>query len=217
VGRAGHVTGLDLSPEMIDVARRRAALATVEGVEWLVQDAEQLDLPGSTFDVVLSRNSLMFLPHPERAIERIHGLLVDGGRFALAVVGPEPTQPQWTMTVTAIADTLGIEPPPPGEVGKPGVYSLSDDVVLGSLLRDASFQQVTVETRDLVYDFSSPDEVLTWHSINPTIMGMLARHPAQRQRDAWQAVVDAAAGRADPDGHVRIASQILYAYGERAP
>jgi enediyne biosynthesis protein CalE5 len=216
VGPGGHVVGLDLSPEMIEVARRRAGLEGVAGVDWQVQDAERLDLAAESFDVVLSRNCLMFLPHPDRAAERFRDVLVDGGRFALAVVGPERTQPQWTMTVNAIAETLGVELPPPGEVGKPGVYSLSDESVLRRLLGDAGFADVVVETRELVYDFASPEEVVTWHSINPTIMGLFAGHSEDRRQRAWQAVVDAAAARACADGHVRIPSQILYACGARA-
>jgi enediyne biosynthesis protein CalE5 len=215
VGPTGHVVGLDLSPEMIEVARRRAGLEGVHGVDWQVQDAEQLALGDESFDIVVSRNSLMFLPHPGRAARRIRDVLVDGGRFALAVVGAEPTQPQWTMTVDAIATTLQVEPPPPGEVGRPGVYSLSDEAVLAQLFDDAGFEEVAVETRELVYDFASPDEVVTWHSINPTIMGLFAGQSEVRRQMAWRAVVDAAAARAQADGHVRIASQILYACGAK--
>ncbi len=215
VGPEGRVVAVDLSPEMIAVAQQRAELEGVRGVEWVVQDAEALGFTVDTFDVAVSRNCLMFLPHPERAVSRIHDLLVPGGRFALAVVGPEPTQPQWTMTVTAIVEALGATAPPPGKVGEPGVYSLSDAKLLATLLRDAGFDHVEVRAEELVYDFSSPEEVVTWHSINPTIVGLFAGQSEGQQLKAWQAVVEAAAARADSDGHVRIPSQILYACGSR--
>jgi ubiquinone/menaquinone biosynthesis C-methylase UbiE len=215
VGTEGQVVGIDLSPEMIEVARRRADLVHERGVEWIVQDAEQLDLPPETFDVALSRNSMMFLPHPDQAVHRIRDALVPDGRFVLAVVGPESTQPQWTLTVTAIADALGVAQPAPGRVGQPGVYSLSDGSVLAKLLSDAGFTGVVVEASQLVYDFSSPDEVVSWHSINPTIMNLFAGQSDENRQRAWSAVVAAAAARGDPDGHVRIASTILYAYGTR--
>ncbi|HTX07350.1 MAG TPA: methyltransferase domain-containing protein [Solirubrobacteraceae bacterium] len=216
VGWVGRVVGVDLSPEMIAVAKQRAALEHIEGVEWMVQDAERLDFAPASFDVVVSRNALMFLPHPQLAVSRIRDVLAPGGRFALAVVGPEPTQPQWTMTVTAIVEALGVAPPPPGAVGQPGVYSLSDPELLSTLLGDAGFDDVTIETRELVYDFSSPAEVVTWHEINPTIMSLFAGQSQERRSQAWGAVIAAATARAGSDGHVRIPSQILYASGRRA-
>ena len=216
VGDDGRIVGVDLSPEMIAVAERRAELEGIRGVEWMVKDAEALDLASGTFDVVVSRNCLMFLPHPERAVGHFHRLLAQGGRFAMAVVGAEPTQPQWTMTVSAIVDALGVAPPPPGRVGEPGVYSLSDAEVLHSLLLDAGFDEIQVEARELTYDFTGPEEVVTWHSINPTILSLFAGQSREKQDKAWLAVIDAAAARADEDGHVRIASQILYASGRRS-
>jgi SAM-dependent methyltransferase len=214
VGVGGRVLGIDLSPEMIEVAQHRAAIAGVQNVEWLVQDAEKLDVDAGSFDAVVARNSLMFLPEPGRAIDLIFDALRPGGRFALAVVGPENTQPQWTMTIEAIARSLQVAPPR-GEVGQPGVYSISDPDVLERLLRAPGFTAVRIERSELIYDFSSPQEVVTWHAINPTIMSMFAGQPEARVRAAWQAVVDAAASRADSDGHVRISSQILYASGTR--
>jgi ubiquinone/menaquinone biosynthesis C-methylase UbiE len=214
VGRGGRVVGIDLSPAMIEVARRRAELLGAQVIEWRVQDAERLDVDPASFDATVARNSLMFLPHPERAIGLIFDALRPGGRFALAVVGPEKTQPQWTMTIEAIAGCLKIAPPR-GEVGQPGVYSLSDRDLLGALLRGPGFTDVVIEQSVLVYDFTAPQEVVAWHAINPTIMSMFAGQPEARVQAAWQAVVDAAASRADSDGHVRISSQILYASGTR--
>jgi ubiquinone/menaquinone biosynthesis C-methylase UbiE len=214
VGGGGRVVGIDLSPEMIEVAQRRAELAGVQEVEWLVQDAEKLDVQPGSFDAAVARNSLMFLPEPERAIALIFDALRPGGRFALAVVGPEKTQPQWTMTIEAIARSLEIAPPR-GEVGQPGVYSISDRDLLERLLRGPGFTDVAIEESELVYDFTAPPEVVAWHAINPTIMSMFAGQPEGLVQAAWQAVVDAATSRADPDGHVRISSQILYASGAR--
>ncbi|MDO4650229.1 MAG: methyltransferase domain-containing protein, partial [Eubacteriales bacterium] len=63
----GHqVTGVDLTPEMIDNSR---ILAKEEGVdcEFRVMDAENIDFPEETFDVVISRNLTWTLPHAEVA------------------------------------------------------------------------------------------------------------------------------------------------------
>lgn len=215
VGPRGHVTGVDLSPEMLQAAQLRAARASVDNVAWLAQDAEQLDLPASGFDAAISRNSLMFLPRPRRAFEGVLAALRPGGCFAVAVVGPEETQAQWTMTVDALVASLGIPPPPRGKVGEPGVYSLSDEGALRALFEQAGYQRVQVEAQEMVYDFSDPNEVVTWHEINPTIRGLFDGRSPDDVRSAWRAVVETARHRADPDGHVRIPSQIIYATGHR--
>src|SRR5215470_5693623 len=177
VGPTGHVTGIDLSLEMLDAARARAATARIANVSWVAQDAEELELPPRSFDAAVSRNSLMFLPRPERAMARVLGALRPRGCFAVAVVGPEETQEQWTMTVDAIVDCLGVPPLTRGKLGEPGVYSLSSENVLRSLFEDAGYIDLRIEAKDLVYDFADPDEVVTWHEINPTIRGLLARRP----------------------------------------
>jgi ubiquinone/menaquinone biosynthesis C-methylase UbiE len=215
VGRGGRVVGVDLSPEMIAAAEVRRDEAGLDWVEFVAQDAEALQLGDAQFDAVLARNSMMFLPHPELALRGFRDRLAGAGRVVVAVVGPEETQPQWNMTVAAIAGSLDVAPPPRGVPGQPGVYSLSDPEVLSRLLEAAGFENVEVEEGELVYDFTDPQEVVTWHSINPTIMGLFEGQPDAARERAWAAVVDTAAARADADGHVRIPSQILYARGSR--
>jgi hypothetical protein len=83
------------------------------------------------------------------------------------------------------------------------------------LLGEAGFIDVGVESQELMYDFSSADEVVNWHAINPTIMSLFAGQSEDSRRRAWQAVVDAAAARADELGHVLIPSEVLYAHGRR--
>ena len=61
-----HVTGLDLTPELLEVARARAAEAGVV-VEWLEGDAEDLPFPDASFDRVTSAFGAMFAPRHELA------------------------------------------------------------------------------------------------------------------------------------------------------
>jgi ubiquinone/menaquinone biosynthesis C-methylase UbiE len=215
VGSRGRVVGVDLSPEMIDVARIRAHQSAGDFIEWRVDDAERLDLPGGSFDAVLCRNSLMFVPDPAVAIRRMLEVLRPGGTAAVAVVGPEPTQEQWTMTVDAIVRSLGVPRPPARAVGEPGVYSVSDAALLQRLFADAGFADIVVSSRRLVYDFRKPEELVDWHEINPTIMGLFEGQSREASEAAWRAVVETARERADVDGHVRIPSEILYARGRR--
>jgi SAM-dependent methyltransferase len=82
--RVAHVTGVDLSSESIDLARRRAAHWAVRNVRFEVGDAE--DLAGhadASFDGVLSFSTLRFCPQPERALREMCRVLRSGGRLAV--------------------------------------------------------------------------------------------------------------------------------------
>jgi SAM-dependent methyltransferase len=215
VGRHGRVLGTDLSPEMIEVARTRADRAGVENVEFRVQDAERTDVGDEVFDVAVSRNSLMFMPDPLAAVRGMYDAVRRGGRACIAVVGPPETQRQWNLTVETLTATLGVEPPPQGAVGEPGVYAVSDVGLLGDLFTQAGFADVETSSRTLVYDFEKPRDIVDWHLINPTILGIVSGQEQDAVDRAWDAVVDAAAALADDDGHVRIPSEILYVHGTR--
>jgi SAM-dependent methyltransferase len=82
VSRLGHrVTGLDLSAEMVRLARRRAG-GMANPPRFVVGDAADPDLPG-TFDVLVSRYLLWTLREPEAAVRRWQRLLRPGGRLAM--------------------------------------------------------------------------------------------------------------------------------------
>ncbi|MGK3939394.1 class I SAM-dependent methyltransferase [Streptomyces caeruleatus] len=77
----GHrVTGVDLSPPMVELAR--AKLAGRDAV-FLVGDAALPPVGEQRFDVVLVRHVLWALPDPGRALRRWWGLLRPGGRLVL--------------------------------------------------------------------------------------------------------------------------------------
>jgi SAM-dependent methyltransferase len=78
--RGHHVTGVDLSPPMIDLAR--AKLAGRDAV-FLVGDAAAPPVGEQLFDVVLVRHVLWALPDPGRALRLWRGLLRPGGRLVL--------------------------------------------------------------------------------------------------------------------------------------
>ena len=63
-GRGAKVTGLDLTPELFDTARERAAAAGVE-IEWVAGDAEQMPFDEASFDRVLSTCGVQFAPRHE--------------------------------------------------------------------------------------------------------------------------------------------------------
>ena len=75
----GHeVTGIDLTPEMIEGARHTAKILDQE-VRFEVMDAERPRFAPESFDVLLTRNLTWTLPHLERAYHSWYELLAPGG------------------------------------------------------------------------------------------------------------------------------------------
>ena len=84
-----HVTGLDLTPALLEQARENARIAHTENIVWTEGDAEKLPYPDASFDVVLSQFGHMFAPRPEVAVSEIRRVLRPFGRFAFATWPPE--------------------------------------------------------------------------------------------------------------------------------
>ncbi|MEV4714833.1 methyltransferase domain-containing protein [Micromonospora sp. NPDC049374] len=76
------VVGVDLSPAMLDIARRRAA-DLGRAVDLREGDAEELPFAPASFDTVVCTLSLCSIPHPARAIDDMKRVLVPGGRLLL--------------------------------------------------------------------------------------------------------------------------------------
>lgn len=87
VGPHGQVIGSDLSGRMVEAARRRARGAGLEHLRFARMDAERLDLPDASVDVVLCALGLMYLPDPGQALREMGRVLRPGGRVVLSVWG----------------------------------------------------------------------------------------------------------------------------------
>lgn len=72
------VTGIDLSPEMVKIAREK-----FPQVEVLCGDVECTDFP-QKFDVIMVYNAFPHFPQPQKLIDRLCGLLAEGGRLTVA-------------------------------------------------------------------------------------------------------------------------------------
>ena len=84
VGPDGRVYGLDMTDEMLDLARRNVAEAGVGNVELLRGLIEEIPLPDASVDVVLSNCVINLTPDKPRALAEAFRVLRPGGRFAVA-------------------------------------------------------------------------------------------------------------------------------------
>lgn len=91
-GKVRAALGVDLSPEMVDLARKLAAARKLSNVEFLVGDVEDLRLPAGSFEIVTCRASFDHFADPARALSEMKRVLAPGGRIVLYeyVAPPEP-------------------------------------------------------------------------------------------------------------------------------
>lgn len=113
--RAGaRVTGLDLTPALLEQARENARIAQMEQIVWTEGDAENLPYSDASFDVVVSQFGHMFAPRPEIVVAEMRRVLKPGGRVAFATWPPE----HFIGRMFAFVGR-NSPPPPPGAAAPP--------------------------------------------------------------------------------------------------
>ena len=84
VGQTGKAYGLDMTDEMLALARENARKAGAENVEFLQGFIEEIPLPDASVDVVTSNGVLNLVPDKRRALAEIFRVLRPGGRLQLS-------------------------------------------------------------------------------------------------------------------------------------
>jgi SAM-dependent methyltransferase len=78
---ARHILALDISPEMLRIARDKAAAAGIANVTFEEEGIEDYEAPEGSYDMVMCHSLLHLLDDRDAAIAKIHGLLKPGGIF----------------------------------------------------------------------------------------------------------------------------------------
>lgn len=175
-GEEGDVVGVDLNPEMLDVARERASGEGVS-IDWRLGDAAELDLPDDAFDLVLCQQGLQFFDDPEGALSEARRVLDDGGRMVLSVWQPLERHPVYRALLEAEARHLGANI---DDVATP--FAFGDDERTRSMLDQAGFEEVEVEehTMDVVFNDPETFVALTVMAGAAVLPDMAVDDPAER-------------------------------------
>src|SRR6058998_2148549 len=84
VGPLGKAYGLDMTDEMLELARENARKAGVRNVEFLKGEMEDMPLPDASVDVIISNCVVNLSPDKDAVLREAHRVLRPGGRFAVA-------------------------------------------------------------------------------------------------------------------------------------
>jgi ubiquinone/menaquinone biosynthesis C-methylase UbiE len=214
VGNDGHVMATDISLGMLSIAKQRAASLGLESImEFKEGDAETIDLPASSFNAVLCRWGLMFLPNLSGVLSRIHNTLVPDGYLAAAVWATPDKVPFVGLAIGTVRNETHAPSPPPGT---PGPFSLADENQLRNSLIEIGFKDVHTEHLNTVFEFNSAEEYTQFiKEIAAPVIGMLADETKSRQDEIWNKVTDAAKKYSDSRGHVKFSNEAICIAGRR--
>lgn len=186
VGPTGRVVGVDISPSMLALARRRAS-----GIEFVEADVESIDLPAASFDVVLSRWGLMFAVDHVAAFRGLARLLVPGGVLAASVWSEASSAPAISLAFKVLSERLELPPPPPH---MPGPFSMADPDRLAAELTAAGFTDVSVTEYVARFPFDSVEQCVAFNkSVTPPMLleQIADRFGSADDATTWQALADA--------------------------
>jgi SAM-dependent methyltransferase len=177
----GSVLGVDVSAEMLEVARRRSAQEGLRNVVFEKGDAQLQAFPPASFDLCISRFGTMFFADPAAAFANIGRAMRPGARLAW-MVWQSRGRNEWA---TVIRQTLAPETAPAADAAP--AFSLGDPAIATDLLNASGFVSVDfAEVHEPV--FYGPDVDAAYESViglqfaRDALAGTDAEADAARQR-----------------------------------
>lgn len=182
VGPRGYVLGLDLSSEMVEVARAQAAETGLTVVEFRQTTSENsLDVERESFDAATCRFGLMFMPDPVGALSAIRHALKPEGRVGVATWGPAENNPFAHLKLEIVGRHVDRLEGPPDAPSWDLVSSIDG---LEGVLLEAGFEDLETAAVEVAVARGTDPADLWDHEceISMTLLSMLAPlSPATRE------------------------------------
>jgi ubiquinone/menaquinone biosynthesis C-methylase UbiE len=153
VGPEGQVIGLDMTPDMIRLARRNAKKVGLRNVDFRFGEMEDMPLPDASVDVIISNCVINLSPDKDSVFREAYRVLRPGGRLSVSDIVVDGDLPEiirsrldaWAACVAG---------------------ALDESIYLGKM-RAAGFEKVEVLSRE----YSEIDEATEWDQAQVIVLG----------------------------------------------
>jgi ubiquinone/menaquinone biosynthesis C-methylase UbiE len=160
VGEQGHITGIDLSMEMVEETGREAERRALKNVTVQVMDAEHLEFPDQSFDFVFCSFAIFFFPQLERALSEMDRVLKPGSRIAVSTWSPLDQRAKWyTDLLESYLPEKNQEPGPQSKRGP--VFNTPEG--LKDILSTAGFTHVEILSESKEFSYTDENEFWAVH------------------------------------------------------
>lgn len=209
----GRVVGLDLSSELLDIAKKRAQQRGLTNISFHEGDAQALPFEDDGFDLGTCRCGVMFFKDADKALRELERVLRPSARAYFAAWGPFE-QPYWQSMMNTVHKHVGGPLIPPGGQDP---FRFASPGSLSSALGRAGFQHIEEETRTIGWFWpGEPEEVWEYsQSVSAPFRAMLDRVP----NEAWPKInqeVLHELRKYQRDGGIDFGAQVVFASGQKA-
>jgi SAM-dependent methyltransferase len=195
---SGDALGVDLSAEMIALARGLAAASGLGNARFQQADAQIYPFPEGSFDVAISRTGAMFFGHPDAAFANIARSLGRGGRLVLLSWQPPHVNDWIGEFITALAAGRDL---PASSPDSPGPFALADPAQVRQLLTGTGFTDIEIDPlRAPMWFGNSTDDAYTF--VLGLLDWMLEGLEEDRRGPALSALRGTISAHTTPDGVV---------------
>jgi enediyne biosynthesis protein CalE5 len=213
VGPQGKVVGIDLAKRMVALADARARREGFANVSFQELDAEDLGAgPVESYEAAVTRFGLSFLPQPELALMGLYRVLLRGAWMACASWSAPDKVPFLSVAGRAVAEFVGRALPAPDA---PGPFALATPGVLEQAMSSAGFVQIHAERPTVVIELPSAQAYVEMLREASSLGSIVAETATVGADTVWQAVADAAAAYAGPDGKLTFVCHVVCVAGKK--
>lgn len=188
VGPTGRVTGCDLSPAMLELARAKHPADTSAPIIYRECPADALAVAESDFDLVTCQQGIQFFPNRPAALAEMRRAVRPGGQLGVAVWCDVEASPPFAALADALGQVLG---PQYADTYKSGPWGFGSAESLVRLVTDAGFDDVSLRTCALPVTFEGgPHQLmLTLHAaaVAPTVANLSDADLAELTRAVGEA------------------------------
>ena len=210
-GFNGRVIAMDLDPQMIELARRRAQQQSVSNIEFIQSSIESLPLDIASLDTVLARWSLMFVDDLSDTLQKLAQAIKPGGRLVAATWDIAEQVPALALARITAHQYLDLDD---SAYGKGSPFSLSDTAFLKTAFAAAGFQDVSVEYFPVTYHYQSTQQYIQNRiELTGALWATMETDPESTRSAIFDAIDKALSDHRVPDGSLKIENQSICVSG----